>query len=215
VSSAPVPPVLKFAEPVKSDPKTWSFAAGESYKFPDRFLQKCRELARARQETVDAQSQLVHVIRNLISIADNCHDATAAMAEVPDAAPSAVAAEATATAEAREAESAAAGEELEKVVPSTESAVDRDSTEAVLLASVRRSVTGLLEDLGVVSVELLGTTYETVMIDGRKIEDPFEILEARQTGPKRSLPVVEVVSPLWVRREQDRISIVRAGKVFC
>ena len=188
---------------------------GESYKFPDRFVQKCRELAQARQETAEAQAQLGHLIRNLISIADNCHDAICALTGALDSARSAVVAETAAAAEAKEARPAADTEGPGEAVLAANSERPRDSAEAVSLASVQRSVASLLEYLGVVSVELLGTTYETVMVNGLKIEDPFEILETRQAGPKRSLPVLEVVRPLWIRMENARIRIVRAGKVCC
>ena len=186
-----VPPILKFDKPAANDPKTWGYAVGESFKFPDRLLQKCRELAQARQLGADLQTQLDRVVSNLISIADNCHDALAAMkADGPpkDGPP----------ADGPPADGAPAKE-----------------LEAASLASVQRSVVALLEYLEVVPVELLGKTYETVTCQGRKVPDPFEIIEAKQAGTARSLPVVEVVLPLWVRVEKNRVRVVRAGKVCC
>jgi hypothetical protein len=163
---------LEFAAPAASDPRTWSYAVGEGFKFPDRFVQKCRELAQLRQEAAQTQAKLTHVVRNLISIADNCHDALAAVATA-------------------------------------------DAVETASLASVQRSLVSLLEYLGVVSVELLGKTYDTVAHEGRQIDDPFEVIEAKQPGSARTLPVLDVVRPLWIQVEGDRIRIVRPGKVCC
>ena len=89
------------------------------------------------------------------------------------------------------------------------------AAETLCLASVQRSLVSLLGYLGVVSVELLGKTYDTVEHEGTQIEDPFQILESHGSGVVRSQPVLEVVRPLWIQQAGKKIRILRPGKVVC
>ena len=171
------PAILEFESPVADDQRGWEDALARCCGFPDQFLQKARESADWRERAGQYRLQQAQIIRNLISVLDNCHDAQAA--REGEAAPADVAAE------------------------------------TLCLASVQRSLVSLLEYLGVVSVELLGKTYETVEHEGTQIEDPFEILESHGSGAVRSQPVLEVVSPLWIQREGKKIRILRPGKGLC
>ncbi len=71
-----LPPILEFAEPAASDPQSGSYAVGEGFKFPDRFLQKCRELAQARQQGASLQTQLDRVVSNLVFEIDESRNLT-------------------------------------------------------------------------------------------------------------------------------------------
>lgn len=89
------------------------------------------------------------------------------------------------------------------------------SLDTTTLASIERGLLHILEELGVARVELLGRTYENVEVDGEKIDDPFQILEATQKGKSSEIEVREVVSDLWVRRQHGAIQVVARGKVNC
>lgn len=167
-----LPEILEFERPGESQPGGWEYALVEGFRFPERYLQKCKELAQVRSQHVEAQTRLDFAIRNLISIADNCEDAATANPEAADAPPTA-------------------------------------------LAGVHRCVVNILENLGIVRVDLQGTNYENVRCQGRLVPDPFEVIETTQEGPLRTLPVLEVVRSLWVQPQKASVRVIRQGKVCC
>jgi hypothetical protein len=69
--------------------------------------------------------------------------------------------------------------------------------------------------MGIMQVDLLGKTYEGVTFEGHLVQDPFEVIEAKQDGPARKLPVLEVISALWVKRVENGVRVLRQGKVCC
>ena len=73
----------------------------------------------------------------------------------------------------------------------------------------------MLEHFGIVRVDLLGKTYDSVTWNDRPIEDPFQVVESSRQGAIRSLPVVEVVRSLWIQTDTNGATIVRQGKVCC
>jgi hypothetical protein len=83
------------------------------------------------------------------------------------------------------------------------------------LASVQRTVLHVLEELGFVRVDLLGHTYDDVIVDNMKVEDPFEVLESGPREDATYLRVREVVCDLWLRRQAGTIQVVRRGKINC
>ncbi|MHC4407278.1 MAG: hypothetical protein ACYTG0_47315 [Planctomycetota bacterium] len=237
---------LRFEPPGPTNRQTWDYAVTEGFKFPDRFLHKCRELAQLRKQCGDLESKQSFVVRNLISIVDNCEDVLAAEEPKADQADTEPAQELSETAkklcssaeESREGKAKPPREEDRAVdaeaqepteEPTGHEAADRSAVdeapasdpqgaaevEMVVLASVHRSAVSLLAHLNVVRVDLMGKTYDNVTYEGRKIEDPFEVIESTQEGPARQLPVLEVVRSLWVKHTKEKIVVVRAGKVCC
>lgn len=95
--------------------------------------------------------------------------------------------------------------------PANVAEADGEQLASMALGKVVRAATQLLEQLGVHSVELLGTTYETVAVNGQKIEDPFEIVERTTGGPIHSSPVTKVDAPLWVHIENGKVKVLRRG----
>jgi molecular chaperone GrpE (heat shock protein) len=92
---------------------------------------------------------------------------------------------------------------------------EQPAPEAAALAGVERSVLYLLEQLGVFPVDLHGHTYEDVIVDGQKVEDPFEVQSSTQTGKISEVKVNAVISDLWVRRRNGSVEILRRGLVAC
>ncbi|NOX55924.1 MAG: hypothetical protein GXP27_16070 [Planctomycetes bacterium] len=80
------------------------------------------------------------------------------------------------------------------------------------LAGLLRSVLYLLEEMGVRRIDLLGRTYDDVTVDGRPIEDPFEIIESTQTGRASTRRVTRVLADLWIDSDGR---VLRRGKVIC
>jgi hypothetical protein len=91
----------------------------------------------------------------------------------------------------------------------------KDQPAEVALASAYRKVLHVLEEMGVVPVDLIGRTYKDVAVDGQAIEDPFEVLHSEQTGKSTEAVVREVVSDLWVSRRHGAVQVLRRGKVYC
>lgn len=87
--------------------------------------------------------------------------------------------------------------------------------ESLALASVYRSVLYLLESFGAVPIPLLGRTYTNVEIDGKVIDDPFDVVESEQKGRTDEITVREVIYDLWILRRNGHIEILRRGKVNC
>lgn len=200
-----IPKALQFAPPPQGNPQTWDYAVAEGLKFPERFVQKAKEVAQMRVQNGQLQEKLGYFVRNLIAVVDNCEEALAAagVAKPSAASPS---------------EPDAVGDgssDAQSPPTSPDQLSDPQQLALASLASVHRSVTSLLENLGVVQVELLGKNYENVTYEGTAIPDPFEVLEVRQEGATRKLPVVEVVRPLWVQHAGGKVKIVRSGKVCC
>jgi hypothetical protein len=80
--------LLQFEAPEDADPQQWSQAEKAALRFPERFLEKARELNECRQELNKAWEEKERlfgmVVRNLIDAADGCKVGLAG-----DAAPSA------------------------------------------------------------------------------------------------------------------------------
>jgi hypothetical protein len=86
---------------------------------------------------------------------------------------------------------------------------------ASALAGVRRSVLALLEELHVFPVDLLGHTYEDVLVDGQNVEDPFDVQASTQSGKTSEVKVTAVIRDLWVRRREGYVEVLRRGLVTC
>ncbi len=89
---------------------------------------------------------------------------------------------------------------------------DADHPLALGLASAVRTLEYLLGELGVRRVDLQGTTYVSVEVDGRPIDDPFEVVSTTQTGKASGRTVTKVLRNLWVD-EDGRV--VQKGSVVC
>lgn len=83
------------------------------------------------------------------------------------------------------------------------------------LASTRRMILYLLEQFGAVPIELLGHTYEDVVVDGQKVLDPFEVESVTQSGKSTEVKVLGVICDLWVRRRGGAVEVLRRGRVTC
>ena len=182
MSDSTIAEALKFEPPQERDEKGWDFAEQQALAFPERYREKCKQLATAQRELAEVRGaidkQFGLVVRNLIAMIDTCQ---AFLAEHPPAA----------------------------------EAADGDSGQlsAMALGKVVRASTQLLEQLGVVPIDLMGLTYETVVVNGQKVDDPFEVLEATTKGSAMSTPVSKVESPLWVLADGGKVRIVRKGMV--
>ena len=84
---------------------------------------------------------------------------------------------------------------------------------SMALGKVVRAASQILEQLGVVPVELLGTTYDTVAFNGQRIEEPFEVVEMTGKGSARTTPVSQVEASLWVQQVEGQVRVVRKGMV--
>jgi hypothetical protein len=173
------PDPLAFDPPGEDAPQKWAAAEKACFKFPERFLAMAKELNECRRELKEARGERDRIsgflVRNLISVIDNCRQALAHKPAQP-------------------------GE---------------GNVEASTLASVERTVLYLLEQIDVFPVPLLGHTYEDVLVDGQKVEDPFEVQSSTQTGKISEVKVTEVISDLWVRRRNGAVEILRRGRVAC
>jgi hypothetical protein len=171
------PDPLAFDPPGEDAPQKWAAAEKACLKFPERFLALAKELNECRRDLKEVRADRDRIsgflVRNLISVIDNCRQA---LAHEP---------------------------------------ADEANLEASTLAGVERTVLYLLEQLDVVPVPLLGHTYEDVLVDGQKVEDPFEVQSSTQTGKISEVTVTEVISDLWVRRRNGSVEIMRRGRVAC
>jgi hypothetical protein len=215
--------VLRFPPPPEdADPAEWDRAERESLKFPRRFLKKAQELRQCRQESQQqlqsaweekerlARQLYGFVMPNLIAIVDNCKLALAAAAGLLPAAES--------LPRPDEATEAGPGQGEGREPPGSTPRLAGDSgatLQEVSLGSIHRSILYLLEELGAVRIELVGHTYDDVIVDGEKIEDPFVVLEATQKGKQTEVRVREVVEDLWVTRRHGRVEVLRRGTVLC
>lgn len=215
--------VLAFQQPSDRSDVNWEYAEQEAIKFPQRFRDKCRALTQTSKDfarlTAENDRLFSFVVRNLISIVDNCRAAAALTGKcietVPRGSNTTNPLDLTDAASDLAAVGTAAPAATEERPAGVESASEKDSLASNTLAGVYRAALHLLEELGVAPVDLAGQTYDEVMVDGNKIEDPFEVLESAQRGPAKSLPVVEVVSPLWIHRRDGGVSVIRRGRVCC
>jgi molecular chaperone GrpE (heat shock protein) len=175
--SQPQPDPLAFDPPGEEAPQKWAAAEKACLKFPERFLALAKELNECRRDLKEVRADRDRVsgflVRNLISLIDNCRQALA------------------------------------------HSGRDEPTPEAAALAGVERTVLYLLEQLGAFPVDLHGHTYEDVIVDGQKVEDPFEVQSSTQTGKISEVKVTEVISDLWVRRRNGSVEILRRGLVAC
>jgi hypothetical protein len=92
---------------------------------------------------------------------------------------------------------------------------EQQTAARVGLGSVYRKVLHLLEELGVVPVDLQGRTYKDVVVDGQAVEDPFEVIHSEQAGKSTEAAVREVFSDLWVSRRHGGVQVLRRGRVRC
>lgn len=232
--------LLEFEPPADGDAAEWAAAEKECLKFPSRLIKKAQELNECRQELKQAweanerleKKLFGFVVRNLITILDNCKLALADAAAqdparspaTPDAAardasglttdvPASVAPSSAAPAAA--AVPANGSEATSPTKAASDTLASAGSLQAAALASACRSIEYVLEELGAARVELLGRTYDDVVMDGQKIDDPFEILEASQKGKASTLPVREVVADLWVLRSAGYVEVLQKGRVIC
>jgi hypothetical protein len=97
--------------------------------------------------------------------------------------------------------------------PASVSEADGEQLASMALGKVVRAATQLLEQLGVQPVDLLGATCESVVVNGQKLEDPFEIVDRTTDGPIRTSPVTKVDAPLWVHVDGSKVRVVRKGMV--
>jgi len=218
------PNPFDFEPPGEVQAQAWDFALAEGLKFPNRYMQKCKDFSRMREQNEQLQSKMSFVMRNLISIVDNCEEALAPELATPAPAPSTEVPHDTGPltpsvttvpltivpgeVERTEAASRETG-------PMDAASVPPISGEAASLAGVYRCILNVMEHLGMARVELLGQTYENVTFEGHRIDDPFQVIDVKQEGPVRKLPVQEIVSSLWVQRVDGGVRILRQGKVYC
>jgi hypothetical protein len=198
-----LPEILQFPTIESKEPRDDDAAERQLLGFPELFLKKSRELHEARQELTDvldySAREREFVIRNVLDAVENCRS----LLEV--ASPPTSAAEPTADLEAPLPAGDVAGEASEDSKPAS-------SAEQVGLASVRRSLIYILEELGVRRVELLGQNYVSVTVDGRPISDPFEVLSSTQSGKASERTVTQVLRDLWVDRDGR---VCQKGAVVC
>lgn len=191
---------LAFEPPLEDNPAKWDAAEKKALEFPRKFIDQAVALSEAMRGWSRDRTELDRirglVVRSLIILAANCK---AALAELEP--------EAGALPLADEAGVAPAEPGAE---PPSKSAI-----EAMALRGVERMIAQLLAELGVYRAELLGHTYEDVLFEGQKVQDPFEVLESQQRGKASEIRVREVVSDLWVMRQGDHIKVVQRGKVIC
>jgi hypothetical protein len=190
----------------------WEEAEFQCQGFPRRYLEKCRELREALEGHKsyagmldDLERQVGFVIRNLLDVLENCRPEPEeplppASQKCPDA-PYAPPAMAVAPVEEQ-----AAADALAQAASADAGRPRRQ------LDSVRRSIEYVLEQLGVRKVDLLGQTYDGIVVEGRKVFDPFEVLSSTQSGKAAQRVVSRVVSDLWVDRDGR---VVKKGLVIC
>jgi hypothetical protein len=185
--------LLRFEPPEAALSQQWTAAEKAAVEFSQQLLDKARELKDCRQELNKAWEEKERlwgmVVRNLIDVADNCK----ASLDGP---------------------ASAAADGAEEQTPGAP-ACGEIPLARVGLASTYRKVLHVLEELGVVPVDLQGRTYKDVAVDGQAIEDPFEVLHSEQTGKSTEATVREVVSDLWVSRRHGGVQVLRRGKVYC
>src|SRR5262245_55546717 len=201
---------LAFETPLEENTAKWDAAEKQALRFPEKLIEKSRELHEAVQGWSRDRDELDRirglVVRNLIILASNCKTALSEIA--PEQA-----AIAPADTMAPSGSPAASPETMAEPTPPFQAA--GRSIEAIALGGVARMIASLLADLGVYRVELLGRTYQNVEFNGQKVDDPFEVLEAQQRGKASEIKVREVVSDLWVSRQGDYVKVLQRGKVIC
>jgi len=161
-----IPKALQFAPPPQGNPQTWDYAVAEGLKFPERFVQKAKEVAQMRVQNGQLQEKLGYFVRNLIAVVDNCEEALAAadVAKPSAASPS----EPEATDEGNSADAS----DAQSPPTAPDQLSDPQQLALASLASVHRSVISLLENMGVVQVDLMGKNYENVTFEGTPIPGP-------------------------------------------
>jgi hypothetical protein len=197
-----LPEVLQFPTIDPEEPRDDDAAERHLLSFPEQFLKKSRELNEIRQELTDvldySAREREFVIRNVLDAVENCRSLLESSASTRSA-----------TEPNPESKAPPAGEVAGVVSQDSKPA---SSTEEVGLASVRRSLIYILEQLGVRRVELLGQNYVSVVVDGRPISDPFEVLSSTQGGKASERTVTKVLRDLWVDRDGR---VCQKGAVVC
>lgn len=192
-------PAIADAVPGNPNPGNWEEAEWQCLQFPEIYLRKCRELNEAQQGLTEAldhgERQIGFVIRNLLDAIENCRETAPEEVPPPDAVAAAVP------------EPAVEGE----VSPSADGG-DPPGGSPGALDSVRRSLEYVLEELGVRRVELMDTTYGGVVVNGRQIADPFEVVSSTQAGKASERKVTCVLGDLWV---DCNGRVVKKGLVIC
>ena len=176
---------LAFPPPASRDEKHWDSAEQYALGFPARFRDKCRQFNALQRESQQTKTALEKQFALVVrNLIAMIDTCQAALAEHP--APANVA---------------------------DVSEGDGEQLASLVLSKVVRQSTQLLEQLGVVPVELLGATYETVSVNGQKIDDPFEVVESATKGSALTTPVAKVEAPLWVSTAGGGVRVVRRGMV--
>lgn len=178
---------LAFPPPSSPPIGDWLAAERESFKFAGRFLKKARELKDARDQLSQAWDENNQLRGRLENFIIRNLIAIA--------------------------DNCRPGLGVASSPDASEQPVQ--STEAVCLASVYRSVLYVLEELGATPVPLIGHTYRDVSVDGQIIVDPFEVVESEQKGKTDEILVREVVHELWILRRGGQFEVLRRGKVNC
>ncbi len=234
--------LLTFEAPT-ADAKGWETAEAQAFRFPQRYITKCQEFndyARGLAALEQEKNQLFgFVVRNLVSAMDTLQfvadevgsdDAVSSVIEDDDA----YGANGEGTDPDEETDpfdgiaksDDANPERPDDLTETAEDSPDAELTDAEPIAedeatitrrgleSVGRSISNILEGLHIEQVDLLGKTYRRVEVNGRLVEDPFEIVEARTQGKATELPVLEIITSLWVQTEPG-LRVIRKGQVIC
>ncbi len=211
--------ILSFSPPDSNELRNCDEAERQCLGFGELFLRKSRELNEAQRTLTevlnDMDQRLGFVIRNLLDSLENCktllaaHSAapvTATVEAVPEVPTTAVIPDATGTAED-------GPTNVVEEPPATMNVTDVAAEANRLgLASVERSLIYVLEELGVRRVNLIGQAYASVVVDGRTIPDPFEVMSTTQQGKAMDRKVTQVLRDLWVDRDGR---VVQKGSVIC
>ena len=80
---------------------------------------------------------------------------------------------------------------------------------------MQRSVLYILEELGVRRIDLIGHTYDDVVVNGQKIDDPFVVLESVQKGKTSEISVRTVIDDLWILDRDGFPEVLQRGQVNC
>lgn len=212
--------LLSFSAPDSSELRNSDEAERQCLGFGELFLRKSRELNEAQHTLTevldDMDRRFGFVIRNLLDSLENCKTLLAAQ----------TASQATATAEADIVEPATTVEptdpteatEAQPIDTAVEPPITVNAADVAAdanrlgLASVERSLIYVLEELGVRRVNLIGQAYGSVVVDGRTIPDPFEVMSTTQQGKATDRKVTQVLRDLWVDRDGR---VVQKGSVIC
>lgn len=225
--------LLPFEAPAQPLPADFAIAEQACLGFVPKFLARYRtlkgETEEARQasqkmweEKEDLRNKLErYLVRNLLPMVDQCKLALSEAAKEKAPKPAAEssetpAADPLATMKAPEGVLAEpAPPEAPPVAAPTQPAMDESVAGVPFVRSIERQLVALLREMGIERVDLLGTTYETVLVDGEAIPEPFEIVHFTQQDKSKPAIVTEVIQDLWITRQHGAIRVLRKGQVNC